>query len=347
MTTNKKILSLVLALVIIFSFSATTFAADPGDPARMTPPNGGWYIHGEGGGPVVPYDPKTNPDGATYVVDLPETAMRSVGVTLVIEAGNELWEEEGAFRVEIPYVQVQTIGGYATIRELLYTVDSDPDYASYGLTFYGKSGSSLVPFTSTTNYLAAVEYDGVIWEAGQLAYDGWVFRVNDMFPLESLPGYGDPYYQGLTIEKPYIQDGDVVHFFYDFPAQFDPLSPDFAATNVRAVCADWDSSSMTVQLQGHKTFIEEHPAPDYAWMYVYDYEDLGGGITAKLYDDTGENCLTTATSNSSGVVTFTYAIAPDTKYVVKTVSTYQLGYSIISDGTYFDLTGAYSIIWTP
>jgi hypothetical protein len=289
-------------------------AAEPGD-----------YLLGS----AIP--PSPSRDTSTYEIASPDVANGPINVTFVIEAGNEIWDEDGEFRA-VHNVTLSNDVGIYTVTDLLVVVDSDP---SYDLTFYGKSSTGLIPITSTTDYVAAVEHDGTTWEEGQLGYDGWVFRVNDKF-LVFTDGEG---YIGASILQTNISDGDVVHMFYDFPADLGKESGSFSASYARGIYEDSGARSLTVQLQGHTTFIS--PLPPQI-MYVDNYNNLQGGVTAYLYDPTG-TLIGTETSNVNGLVTFSGSFRPGT-YILTTDSVYHRGYSAIPDDTYFALTGAYSKI---
>jgi hypothetical protein len=147
---------------------------------------------------------------------------------------------------------------------------------------------------------------------------------------------------GADILQTNIRTGDVVHMFYDFPGDLNPNSGIFAANYVRGIFVDSDTESLTVQLQGHSTFV--YPVAPYT-MYVDNYKNVQADVQAYLYDSTGE-LVGRVLSDVNGRVKFSGSFNPGT-YIVTTDSIYYPEYSIIDDDTYFALTGAYSEIVIP
>jgi hypothetical protein len=309
---TKRILGLILALVLAFSaFGGMALAV------------------GDGGliGSAIPPDP-SNPDCSTYEITKP-TPTSSINVAFVIEAGDEIFGGGSKFRVEIPSV-ILTSGSAQlfTVTDLLVYLNGRR--STYNLTFLDPN---RVPLTSTSSYLGIVDYGSDEWEAGQLGFDGWVFRVNDKFPVYLS---GSDWF-GADILQTNIKDGDVVHFFYDFPSDYDRQSGSFAADNVRAIQVSSTRTSLTVQLQGHDTYI--HPTSPYDFE-VNNYANLQDNIVASVVDDTGTTI--TGTSNVNGQVTFNGSFTSGQIYIVTTESQYYPPYGFIGSDVYFSLTGAYS-----
>jgi hypothetical protein len=341
---NKKLLSLVLALAFVFSAMGLAFA-----PSSAMAANTGQFLEGN----AIP--PTTSPDCSTYEVVSGEISTGSITVTLVIEAGNSNAangnvEQGTAFRREITKT-IGADGSQNTVKSLLMAVNGEDDLFFPNL-------------TASTDYLDVVEIDGgynATWEEGTWGLDGWVFRVNDKFPVQFFTDeQGQTGWRGTEIHDTPLYDGNVVHFFYDFPSNFfggNPPSGDLAANYVRAVYKGFvpsDDKKLTVQLQGHKTYILQN-YPDYI-MSVYNYEDLGSGVIASLYKK--ENGVLTLVQGgqpswADGTVTFSgnVALASGGTYVVKTVPTYYYTTNTTWDDrvntAYFILTGAYSEITIP
>jgi hypothetical protein len=319
---NHKLLSLVIALAFVFSamglaFAPQSMAATPGE-----------YLEGS----AIPPAPAR--DTSTYVIASPDYA-KSINVTFVIEAGNEFNEEEGMFRA-VHDVELSTASGYYTVTDLLVAVNGD---SSYNLSFFGVSEDQFIPITDTTDFVGSVQYMEIKWEYDQLGYDGWAFRVNDKYPVF----YDGTGYIGANILQTNIKDGDVVHMFYDFPADFGNASGSFAANYVRGVSLDFGGGSLTVQLQGHTTYI--YPLSPYT-LYVDNYKNVQAGVSADIYDFSTRALIGSTVSDVNGRVTFS-GLSSGTMYIVMTDSVYYPGYSIIPDDTYFALTGAYFKVVTP
>lgn len=330
---SRKFLSMFLVLMMVLSFLPVSALAAPLD-------NDGQYLEGN----AIPPNP-SNPLSATYEVAQPEEA-EEITVTLVVEAGDVVeWYEVNpgsSFRYEHTFTlgDGSTLDTY-TVTDLLYAAN-----LAGPLSFYDILGTSLTPITSSTDYIAAIEYGGDTWEYGQWGLDGWVFRVNDQFPVKETDD--ELGYEGTSILQTYLKDGDVVHFFYDFPGIFTGSIGDVSANYVRGVYVNDTGSSLTVQLQGHKTFISQS-----TWiMSISNYIDLEDGIEAYLYEEDGTTPVGTAKiSSSTGQVTFTGTFMPGETYVLKTEAVLHEitdpSWEDYASNAYFELTGAYSLIEIP
>lgn len=287
------------------------------------------------GGSAIP--PTSEVNCASYLVTEPAGAT-SVDVTLVIEAGDSFSLDDfdyipgSSFREEIPATLTSATAKTFTVADLLSDING-----SHGLSFEILTDSA----TTHTSYLNTVTHNGVDWVPGQWGLDGWTFRVNDKFPVRAA-GAG---YEGALLNQTYLSDGDVVHFFYDFPSDFDSETGSVAANHVRGVLIDSSADSVTVQLQSHNTYI--HPAS--FDMSVNNYSDLGSGIRAYLYDASGAQVGAAQYSDANGQVTFTGNSISAGSYVLKTDS---VRFEFDPDGmwadyvgtSYFAYTGAYCTI---
>jgi hypothetical protein len=309
----------------------TKVTAGPGD-----------YLSGDA---IPPYPENPDPDNySAYLIGEPTTD--EISVTFVIEAGNvkpnlRSVTQGTAFRKE---QQVSLTGTDAkTITSVLMAVDADP---TNGLALLDENDTAFGP---TSKELKTVVLSGTYsatWKAGQLGFDGWEYRINDLFPTK-------PTEDGLGYEGPYpydtpVYDGNVIHFFYDIPADVFGGSGNLAANYVRAKYSSFDSSAgkLTVQLQGHKLYIE----PTNYVMDVYNYVNLGSGMIASLYAADGTTLLQARQPSwTDGTVTFTDSnIAAGMKYIVKTVPAYyyttNTAWAVRINTAYFTQTGAYSEI---
>jgi hypothetical protein len=346
---RNKVWLLVTALAFVFSAIGLGFV----QPAAAAT---GEYLSGN----AIPPN-----DGSAYEVG--GTSSGPIHVTLVIEAGVVL-DEDGyvdpvagpAFRKEI---SADISGTSNTVTSLLHAVDGTNDL---GLVFKGRNNQgTLIAFTNSTDYLAAVVSDDVKWVDGSVAltyaFNGWVVRINDKFPVRKISGRSGEGWEGTNILQTPIVSGDVVHLFYDMPSDLykgsgsSEGSGNIAANYVRAVYKNFANNTLTVQLQGHKTYIDPN---NNNIMNVYNYFNLGAGVTASLYNENGipvkdnNNKNLLSTSNANGEVTFTSnSLTAGGKYIVKTTSTYYHNTDPDWDervgGAFFVLTGAYSKIAIP
>jgi hypothetical protein len=346
---NKKLLSLVLALAFVFSAMGLAFA-----PSSAMAANQGQVLSGDA---IPPYPLNPDPDNASAYLVPEEPATGPINVTVIIEAGDAIDTEEGepipdtAFRREIS-VRFGSTGEANTVTSLLMALDG-----TNGLKFYGEEDDEIADFTDTTNYLAAVEVTGEtgtnIWVDGAITYyfgfNGWTFRVNDQFPAEALGDDPTDGYRGTDILDTPLENGDVVHFFYDFPTAPSPAVGSVAANYVRAKLDSFNAGTLVVQLQGHKTDIDPL---DYT-MSVFNYVDLDEDVTASIYTDRGVYVGNAVPDGiADGKVTFSSgSLVAGKTYVVKTTPTYYYTdnptWGDWINGAFFALTGAYTKITIP
>jgi hypothetical protein len=326
---SKSVLGVILAMVLVFSaFGGTAWAVSDPPPEDVL-----------GGTALNPYSPE-NPNNSVYVVEQPEFA-RSIDLTFVIEAGDS-YNGDAPFRSEIP-ITLTSATGYYTVTDLLVAIAANQ---SNKLKFLD---ANYRPLSSSSSFLQEVDYDGGEWDSGYAGFDGWVFRVNDLFPMLPSPAYTG-YYIGAGILDTYIKDGDIIHFFFDFPSQYDPSGANLAANYVRAsdptISAE---NNIAVHLEAHDTFID--PALKYQFQ-VNDYDDtpkpgIVSGITAKLYNINAPTVpIAAGVSNASGDVTFTGSFGSG-KYIVKTESVLYTGGPALFTNVLFVYTGAYTVIELP
>jgi hypothetical protein len=356
----RTALAILLAMSLIMGFTASCDSTDASsgtetpassdapsdsqpiadDPAPTPPPGAALS------GSAIP-PPPDNPDNDNCsTIFVPPTPapdplpiLDDINVTLVIEAGDmaESGEDvaEGTNFREIVSVTLHSgePKAYFSVLDLLETAEGKKD-----LSF------DIVP-SALGPYLDGVTHDGTTWTSDQYGFDGWVFRVNDKFSVRSLTGYSG-YYEGTSMEQTPLENGDIVHLFYDFPSEVSAAVGNVAANYVRGVYNQSLSTttSLVVQLQGHNTYI----APSTYVFYVNNYANLTDGVVAELYAVGGTTPIATATSDSNGIVTFSGSFAAGEKYIVQTESvlrpvTSGAWANRINDA-YFELTGSYSKI---
>jgi hypothetical protein len=333
---HRKLWSFVIALAFLFSAMGMAFA-----PSSAVAANPGDYLSGD----AIP--PTSDADCSTYLIGEPTTD--AISVTLVMEAANAYdymadVKPGTAFRKEL---QVSLTGaGGKTISSVLIAADAAP---ANGLAFFDEHGAAFGPTSKELKKVVLSGSYSATWQAGFVGFDGWEYRINDKFPVQLTSN-------GLGYEGPYpydtpVYNGDVVHFFFEFPSDLDEEYAHLEANYVRAVYKGFNNTTkkLTAQLQGHKVYIE--PISPYI-MSVYNYVNLGSGMIASLYDATGTTLIQRGQpSDLNGVVTFTdNSLVPGT-YVIKTVPAYYYDndeeWFYGGDAPYFTLTGAYSFVTIP
>ncbi len=295
MKNSKKILAIVLAIVMLFALSMTAFALY----------NAADIIGGDG----VP--PTASPDCPSYLVTTP-TAANSATVTVVIEAADEYWEEEGAFydEVEVTVVADNNNNGIFTLQEVMEQLDYDN--SDYDITISGWNG---LPFVQT------IEHDGVAFTQesninGSVLW-GWTYRINDKLPVYAFIYEPDNIdgYRGTTIADTYVSDGDVIHFWWEYSCT--EWGTNYAAEYVRLE-PSVVGSTVTVTATSHRAPTEsiDVGGGNYEMQYqIYKYEELAG-VTVYLYPGVGTPL--SAVTNASGIATFTSV--PSGDYIVRSKS---------------------------
>ena len=316
--------ALVAVLASLFGAAVSVWADGESLQTRA-----GDYLEGSG----VP--PTNSRDNSTKEITTGSTSP-DIHVTLVVEAGNLEDTEEGKFWVSHDVTLPAPASGDYTVTDLLVEVNSD---SSYDLLFLDTGGS---PITSQSTYFSAVTHAGTTWKDGALVYGGWQFRVNDKFPV-----FNDGTGQGWTgdsILQARIVSGDIVHAFYDVPADVSGALGSLAANYVKGARVSATSSTLTVQLHGHTTYIG--PQISDPPMYVDNYKNLQAGVTAYLYDAAGTTLINTRVSDVHGQVVFSGSFPSGSTYIVKTDPVYYPAQDLIEDyvDAYIALTGAYSKI---
>jgi hypothetical protein len=352
---SKRFFPVVVALAFLFTVFAPSLAlADTSGewgldrPTFARPVVDPWFFGDLSGDAIPPYPYNPDPDNySAYLIGEPVTD--EITVTFIIEAGNakpsiSSLTQGTAFRKEF---QVPLAGSDPkTITSVLMAVDADP---ANGLAFFDWNGN---PFGPASMQLAKVVLSGsysATWEAGRIGFDGWECRINDLFPTELT-------YDGLAYRSPYsyetpVYDGDIIHFFYEFPTDLSASIGHLETNYVRAKFGSFDSTAkkLTVQLQGHKFYID--PLPPYT-ISVFNYTNLGSGFIASLYAADGTTLLQAGQPSwADGTVTFTNNSLASGTYIVKTVPGYyyttNAAWGRRINTAYLTQTGAYSEITIP
>lgn len=330
----KKLLALAMVLAMVLSLGVSAYADEV--------VNRGAYLEGN----AIPPN-SNNPYCSTYLA--PSTGNSSVSVKLIVEAGKAFsWDW---FETQDPELY----------KEITVSASNANGVTVYDVLNNANNTNGLSFSFSSTHYLMSVSYGGNTWEEGTWGFDGWVFRVNDKYPVkQTLDELG---YEGASIAETYVSNGDVIHLFYDYPSDYDDETGNIAANYIRGVYSSRTQNSVTIEMQGHKTYIESRLVPSLDdpneddlchIMHVYNYE-IAQGLTVGLYDLSGNPIGQVDVSDANGEVTFSVGeniTLPAGTYLVKSASTYyafddeSMWAEMLVDA-YFENTSAYCFVTVP
>lgn len=250
-TIKKMSLTSIFTLILILVMTCSVFAAEG---------QNGKYLYGDA------ITNMSGSDAAAYVNSA--TGDKNVTVKLIIEAGDncdpEKWSDNVTPGSHFKQVFTKTISRNnskgVTVKDLLDSVNNDGLRINYN-----------DPNPGNPYYLLSIEKNNLLWKSGVLGFGGWVFRVNDKFPIQRTSD--NKGYEGTSVDQTVLHDGDIVHFFYDFPAQFTPTDDNIGAYNLRGIFKGRQGNKTKIQIQGHRTWIDQSN-PTGMIMNVYNYFDI-------------------------------------------------------------------------
>ena len=210
MKTAKRILTVALALMLIFAMAAPSFAYTP-------------------------------PADAAYYLSTTEPSL-SVGDTVYVSIlSNKVGSDYiSYFNID---VNIPTAGVYH-VSDILNLLQNDN---RYDLTFYTRPDEVL---TGTAQYLYAVTDDNildlnndpVVFGPNYPEYDraGWMFRINDRFPLipSTHPDWPSGYNEdakgpiGATIDQAYVQNGNYISLYFGLAQENEQTTTDMKVVSV-------------------------------------------------------------------------------------------------------------------
>lgn len=264
-TKFRRILIVAAAVVMVLGMSSVSFAAT----------GNGYYIVG---------DPTSTSSPITVKVIIESKQYSETDTTSISETLN------------VPVSTASSPGDGYTVRDAVLAITENQ--STYGIKAYDSNGNQI---DSSDTYIYSFEKNGKVYEPALpmsgYELDGWTFRVNGKLPLSSTNG--DPYSGGplgTEIHKTPISNGDIIHFYWDYPYN-ESASTYYSADYVTADMS-YANSSLSIQLKKSFSYFDNN----YYW-HISDFENLSGGNTGTynvtVYDETG-NFVKAGTISKSG-----------------------------------------------
>lgn len=289
--TMKKGLAIVLALVMVFAMTATAFAAT----------GNGYYLIGGNGG--VAKNMSTDPVTVKVVF---ESRQYSVNDTSHIS---------DVINVQVTSKSDSNEG--FTVRDAVLAVNS----SSAGITCLNEDGAAL---STTDKYIKSISKESKIYDPvlpiddPRYELDGWMFRVNGKLPISTLNGGASVAYgpKGTDISDTPIYDGDVIHFYWDYP--YNETQTSYYSTHYITADSTYNNGVLDIQLK-----------ESYSWFANSGYWNItdfanyspAAQLTATVYNAQG-GVIGTGTINSDGAGTISgITLTSGVKYYIKVNST--------------------------
>ena len=215
------------------------------------------------------------------------------------------------------------------------------------------TSDSVYQFISGTGNVGPIFYADH-GEGYRVLCDGWEFRINGRYPLESLTGEnGFP--KGTGILQTPVKKGDVVYFYFNHPWY---EGSDHWGTKFVAADSEYVNGTLNVQIVWSNAYHTDKP---YKWMigdYTYstnNFTNFNTSLTsfnASLYDYDGSYVTSVPITKSTGQGTKTYSLSSGCYYLKVTQSKRQIdreGYIAATGNTkntysFLDSTMVYDLI---
>lgn len=288
--TMKKGLAIVLALVMVFAMTATAFAAS----------GNGYYLVGDAttGGPI--------------------------NVKVVIES-RQFSEDDASVISEVLDVNVSTMSEASkgfTVRDAMLAVQNDE---SNGITLYNGTGGL---FTNTDKYIRSMKQNNKNYEPAlpfydpnpqySYALDGWTFRVNGKYPLSTTDGSPDiPGPVGTSVDETPISNGDVIHFYWDYP--YNKTSSELYSAKFITPDASYADGTLNVSLKASDAYFDNS-----MYWHINSFSPYTDAINAivTLYNADGTQVSGVSGSiNENGLCQINGLNLSSGTYYVKTATT--------------------------
>lgn len=305
---NKRVLAVMLALVMAFSMSAVAFAVT----------GTGYYLLSDVGTQAY-----TAPINVKVVLDSKQMDGMSTN---------------GA----VSQVYNVTLGSVGmsetvfTVRDaMLQLCASNTDIICY-------ADSDFNLLAGNNDYIYAISVGNMLYmpslPAAGMALDGWYFRINDKIPLESLTGA--PITNGIKgadIESATVKNGDVIHFYWNYP--FQNTATTLYSAKYLGANTTYSNGVASVQIVKSDDYFDNNS--DWHISNFTNYTGLGSGDAVNIYDANGV-IKGSGTLSAAGSCTVNCTLTSGTTYYVAVESqSYDVVYG--DDAVYIlDETKVYS-----
>lgn len=255
---------------------------------------------------AVPSFATEGPNSGFYLQTYTGTSEAIEDVTVRIISNGAL----NNFEVEYDNIDLpaKTDGTKQRVVDALCAIQGDGNTAPQFLTINGN------PITNSSTYFRSIKMNNVTYAPPtEYSIQGWMFRINDKFPL--IESYGEPDTsssslsttgdaKGETINTAYIKSKDVITVYYDIPLS------NSAANYTRISNVTNTSSSITATVQASESWFN---GSLYSCWHILDFDTFNAKVY--LYDENGNELDNENTSGGS--VTFSRSVTTGTKYILR------------------------------
>ena len=279
---KRKIMVCVTSALMVLVLAVPSFATEG--------PNSGFYLQTDSG---------------------TSAAIEDVTVRIISNGALNNFEVEYE-DIDLP---AKTDGTKQRVVDALCAIQGDGSTAPQFLDVNGN------PITSTSTYFRSIKMNNVTYAPPtELSIQGWMFRINDKFPL--IESYGEPNTsssgttgdaKGETINTAYIKSKDVITVYYDVPLYLS------AANYTRIASVTNTSSSITATVQASESWFN---GSLYSCWHILDFDTFNAKVY--LYDQNGTEL--DSANTSGGSVTFSRTVTAGTKYILRVKTSRSFGF---------------------
>lgn len=149
------------------------------------------------------------------------------------------------------------------------------------------------------------------------ALDGWMFRINGKLPLESLdgdPDSGGPY--GTDIANTPISNGDVIHFYWNYP--YNETSSSYYSVKYVSADVSYTGTTLSGNLVSAYSYFDNSM---YWHISLFSNYAPGTALTATVYDISGAEKGTGTVDSSGSIEVSNLSLTSGQTYYLKVPTT--------------------------